>query len=89
MPLNCKPGQMVYVFRTPPSDRDLLGHVCTVLSPEPHPFTGEPGWRVDPPTARGDCLLDQYLKPLGNPPEDATDESMTWCPRPERVEAMS
>lgn len=32
---------------------------------------------------------DAFLRPIRPQPDDAQDETLIWCPRPEQVEAMS
>lgn len=100
MPLNCKPGQLARVLRGP--DRDRIVECAFIVRTTPMMASHHPGpwwlvecqgWVVETegwPAHDRFVFPDAWLQPIGNTtPEDAQDESLTWCPRPEQLEALS
>lgn len=91
MKLNCKQGD---IARYVGVDQKCYGFVvlCVELDPHCELATGQPGWVTSPPMPRLDGLgdaravWDSVLRPIGNPGDDARDESLSWLPLPSREE---
>lgn len=96
MPLNCKPGQLARVINSPGAQVAGLVDKIVRVGRVTSSVYGDPCWSYEGPRLRCACcrlpisdIADACLRPIDNPPNDAVDESLTWCPRPEQVEAMS
>lgn len=95
--MNCKPGDLAVIVKSLAGNEGRLVNVVNSdvymlpgdLSGMPHPLwrvrsLGEPvrstiGW-IDKEFA----FPDAWLKPIRDPGEDATDETLTWLPVPSR-----
>lgn len=92
MPLNCKPGELARIIDNAETRRTgLVDKIVRVTS-----IVLADVWRYEGPSLRCACcgipvigVGDVLLRPIGNPPDDAADETLAWCPQPEQLEAMS
>ncbi len=87
--MNCKKGDLAYVVPTTRRHAWAAGRVvtCVELIRDQH-LIGNVGWLIDPPLADpadGKVLrhaADASLRPIRDPGEDATDETLLWVPSP-------
>lgn len=86
--MNCKPGDLAVVVRCR-ANPAWVGHVLRVV--RLHPIDGVPHWVCEPDTyvhpTDGMLLawMDRDLRSIRD--NDGTDETLTWAPKPEKVEA--
>jgi hypothetical protein len=87
--MNCKPGDLaVIVNPRHPELMDLVGRILRVKRVIDHDCFGDPCWsyegrRIKHPiagTLRG--ASDAWLRPIRDPGDDATDETLLWLPSP-------
>jgi len=87
--MNCKPGDLAVIVKTAPEGEFLLGRVVHVLRlwsanewevvldrPITNPINGEYGLHGVAP--------DECLRPIRDPGDDATDETLTWLDVPSK-----
>lgn len=97
MKLNCEPRDLAVFVR---SDIGNEGRVVRVLRLLTHAEMRAVGlgwcvavWATDTPipTRRGPMhvAIDEYIRPLRDPGEDARDESLSWLPVPSREEVSA
>lgn len=85
--MNCKPGDLAVVVRC--TNPAWVGHVLRVV--RLYPIAGTPHWVCEPDTyvhpvsGRLMAWADCQLRPLRD--SDGADETLTWAPKPETVEA--
>ena len=87
--MNCKPGDLAVIVKTTPVGSFLLGRVVHVLPPY-----GDDEWvvRLDKPIINPTTgaignegpAPDKCLRPIRDPGDDATEETLTWLPVPSR-----
>jgi hypothetical protein len=94
MKLNCKAGDMAYVKAQELGVTGAIGQIveckCLVFNK-----FGDICWVLSKPICcfvygkkfLAEVIPDQYLRPIGNPGEDAIDETMLWLPVPDEVVA--
>jgi len=82
--MNCRPGDLAVVVKTRPGGEAYLGRICRVLTlAERSPDL----WRVEY-RGEGDWYaLDENLRPIRDPGDDATDETLDWLPVPHKETA--
>jgi hypothetical protein len=79
--MNCKPGDLAIVIKSERRD-DTTGAIVRVL----RRYSGSlerfgPAWWVEYLGSEWHAV-DAHLRPLRDPGEDATDETMLWLPSP-------
>ena len=93
--MNCKPGDLaVYVAGEGETLQKNAGRFFDVLRPA-EPVNGEASWWVKPVgnayskewgafvNHEGECL-DKCLRPIRDPGDGATDETLSWLPVPSK-----
>lgn len=97
--MNCKPGDLAVIVQGELTEN--IGAIVRVLGPENHPRVQERFWRVESEGRRlagfgwGDIVsygiyanvADSEMRPIQDPDEDATDETLAWLPSREKVSA--
>ena len=84
--MNCKPGDLA---RYVGSVSKNYGRFVLVVSRNDF-CDGTPGWETAPPLYMpdgrrfADCVADVLLRPIRDPGNDATDETLQWLPVPSR-----
>lgn len=87
--MNCKPGDLAVIVKTAPAGKFLLGKVVHVLT-----LCADSEWEVrlykpitnptNGVTGEYGLAPDECLRPIRDPGDDATDETLTWLPVPSR-----
>lgn len=86
MILRCKPGDLCVIVRT--RFPELLGRFIRVTKPAPALACGQPAWfyEGEPMVAKSGFVVhaaeDCCLKPIRDPGNGATDQTLTWLPVP-------
>jgi hypothetical protein len=87
--MNCKPGDMAVYVR---SDSCNLGKIVRVLRfvGKVDGWTGDDRWLTDSLQVgayggRTNTARDSNLRPIRDPGDDATDETLLWLPSPSRT----
>jgi hypothetical protein len=79
--MNCKPGDLAVIVRTERVDgKKYIGRIVRCL----HPIL-DFGWIVEPNVPGFIGVHDRCLKPIRD--NDGDDETLTWAPRRQGVEA--
>jgi hypothetical protein len=86
--MNCKPGDLAVIVRGISGWSDYcIGRIVTVTKLAANE-SGDPAWRYEPEIVcvkHGrpfDVIEDSMLRPLRDPGEGATDETLLWLPSP-------
>jgi hypothetical protein len=85
--MNCKPGDLAVIVRGRNIALPCLGRIVRVLSTVPSPYCGSPAWKLETPLqhpVEGTMayILDECLRPIRDPGDDARDETLDWLPVP-------
>jgi len=79
--MNCKPGDLAILLSPDKtSERWASGRIVRCLSTFME--DGHLCWRVEPRVGMHPGVCDAVLRPIGNPGDDATDETLNWLPVP-------
>lgn len=92
--MNCKPGDLALVVCS--DYPDTLGRICLVLKTHdvdkegdwcwlcrfPSPVTWQEEDTFRDEKGRSGMIPDAWLRPIRDPGEDATDETLGWVPSP-------
>lgn len=89
--MNCKPGDLAVIVNAHPEAHQILGRfIRLTISIQ---YEGEPCWQYEDMPMRGKCgrsswtwheYPDAWLRPIRDPGDDATDETLQWLPVPLR-----
>lgn len=85
--MNCKPGDLAVIVNGGYFDRHLIGKIVRVLAisqKEPNICWSYDGPRLSTVWGAVIGLADEMLRPIRDPGDDATDETLTWLPVPSR-----
>lgn len=87
--MNCKPGDLAIVTHSNLAPH-AVGRITRCVVMKPCPLRQVPAWRVEPAVAEtvwidgilhhGDWVLDECLRPIRDPGDEAQDESKSWLP---------
>lgn len=83
--MNCKPGDLAICINA--VVKEHIGLIVLVVGPA---LDRQPGWWTvevpnhPSPNDLGWRARDSSLRPIRDPGEDATDETLTWLPVPSR-----
>ena len=88
MTLRCKPGDLCVIVSA--SNPQKKNRFVTVLPGDVHHIEGYDCWLVHSPTpmavfgGRSHLVFvpDAWMRPIRDPGEDATDQTLTWLPVP-------
>lgn len=82
--MNCKKGELAVIIKSDPDKQHAIGHICRVVERWQHQFLRhEPAWRIDPVVSGGyDVVLDECLRPIRDPGDDAVDETLVRLGKP-------
>jgi hypothetical protein len=87
--MNCKPGDLALLTRAIEQFPEQEGRIFTVTTLDLR--SPEPAWYYEGPVIRRVdgthrktwiSLPDQWLRPIRDPGDDATDETLLWLPSP-------
>jgi hypothetical protein len=81
--MNCKPGDLAILVKAGVErDEPYLGQIftCLRIHTEASARVGMPVWTVTELDGFG--VKDRSLRPIRDPGEDATDETLQWLPVP-------
>lgn len=81
--MNCKLGDLAIVISCK-QDASHIGKIVRCIEFTNDINTGEPGWIVEPKLGKWRGVKDASLKPIGNPSDDASDETLEWLPVPSK-----
>lgn len=87
--MNCKPGDLAIVVATANAQqREYIGKIVTCVKVV-NTIDGPVGWRTAPFlvnqfTKNSIAWVDHHLRPIRDPGDDATDETLQWLPTPSR-----
>ncbi|MFY9460444.1 MAG: hypothetical protein WAP57_11915 [Aquabacterium commune] len=94
MKLNCKKDDLAYIYRvTDKANAWMLGQVVRCVRMEI--MKGRAGWHLEQGVTHRQTIFmwewvaDDCLRPIGNPGDDARDESLSWLPVPGREEVSA